>query len=296
MADERRRETTASGFWAALTAAKGGSIPDGDLDPETADALRHLHRLTLSPPPAGARDRVDRAVERQRAALLAGRRHKETTDMNQLQARVLPHPGRPMWGSAPAARPTPVKRHHPFVGWHSLQAASTVLLVLALAGGFLALRPNRPDPRSNSFGSLPAAQASPEATPEPIVTVEPDVEFTDMGVVDPLPPEPLAIGFYRMTLAPDAAFTAPSGDPGLGVQVIESGTVTLRGFSDDITISRTAGDTLSGMQYQEVLQAGLETALEPGDSFVWPPFVVGEVRNDGTEPVVIASFDIRPDA
>jgi hypothetical protein len=40
---------------------------------------------------------------------------------------------------------------------------------------------------------------------------------------------------------------------------------------------------------------GDETQLGPGDGFIWTLSLGGEVRNDGTEPVVVATVDICPE-
>ncbi len=76
-------------------------------------------------------------------------------------------------------------------------------------------------------------------------------------------------------------------DPDLGPHVIESGTMTVRNFTDDIVIHRTDGG-------QEVVPAGAEASLEAGDSFAWEPYVGGEVRNDGDEPLIFYAVNIFP--
>jgi len=70
--------------------------------------------------------------------------------------------------------------------------------------------------------------------------------------------------------------------------------MTLRNFSGDIVVARASRQATPGAEATETLAAGTETRLGPGDGFVWTPFLGGEVRNDGTEPVVFVSFDIRP--
>lgn len=80
--------------------------------------------------------------------------------------------------------------------------------------------------------------------------------------------------------------TFPPGDPELGPHLVESGTLTVGHFSADITITRAANPaTPDAQRTSEILPAGEETQIGPGDGFLWPPYAGGENRNEGTEPV-----------
>ena len=141
-----------------------------------------------------------------------------------------------------------------------------------------------------------------EATPAPgpiQPTITGEIAFLEeigFGTVDALPPAPASIGFIRVEVAPGAGVAYPPGDPGLGAHLVESGTLTLRNFSEDIVVTRAAGEGTPGPQASEVLPAGTETQLGPGDGFFFPPVVAGEFHNDGTEPVVLAIVLIFPEA
>ena len=139
------------------------------------------------------------------------------------------------------------------------------------------------------LGSHPRADAQ-EGTP---VVTQGDMgegitfEQIDFGTVDILPPAPATINFFHARLEPGAGIPVGAEDPGLGPQLVESGTLTLRGFTADVVVHRADGG-------QEVVPAGAEASLGPGDSFVWEPYVGGEIRNDGDEPLTFYTVNIFP--
>jgi hypothetical protein len=112
-------------------------------------------------------------------------------------------------------------------------------------------------------------------------------EQIDFGTVNVLPPAPATINFYRVRLDPGVSVPIGAEDPGLGPQLVESGTLTVRNFTEDIVVHRAGGG-------EETVTAGAEATLETGDRFVWEPYVGGEVANDGDEPVVLLTVNIYP--
>ena len=132
-----------------------------------------------------------------------------------------------------------------------------------------------------------------EATPEPpaqvVVSADITAEPTNFGIVDAFPPAPASITLLRIQMPPGSSIAVPASDPGLGATVITAGAVTLRGFTADVVVIRAN-------QAQEVIPAGTDAELGPGDTFVWQPFVGGEIRNDGTEPAEQMVIDLRPGA
>ncbi len=134
-----------------------------------------------------------------------------------------------------------------------------------------------------------------EGTPEsPEMGIPEGVSFeqTSFGTVEAFPPA--TVDLYQVRVEPGASFSFPETDPGLGLHVIESGTMTLFGFSADLTVTRAAGMATPGAQSQEVVPAGSEVTLGPGDSFTWEPYVAGEVRNDGQEAASVMVAVIVP--
>ena len=66
---------------------------------------------------------------------------------------------------------------------------------------------------------------------------------------------------------------------------MESGEVTVR-LEGAVTVTRATGP--------EEVAAGTAFTLGPGESFVWPANVHGEVRNDGQEPAVTLVTYLAP--
>jgi hypothetical protein len=283
-------------YWDGLVA--GQDLDSSTLDPTLAEAVRRLHtaRDVEGVDPAFVRNLMEElmlspsiAAPGYGAALPPINAEGRAVDL----PRMLPNPnGRSEPRRVQAARPMiPVQLRRWLGSAASLAAAAA--LVLGLVGGILVLR-DGPGSGGRS-GSIPAVQVSPEATPEPTVIIEPEIEFTDAGVVEGLSPDPLGIGFYRLTYEPGATITFGPGES-LGLAVVESGTLTLSDFSDNIMIVRAAANSPTGMQFRERLPAGSKTELGPGDAWVWPGPVGGTVSNEGTETAVVASYEIGPEA
>jgi len=96
------------------------------------------------------------------------------------------------------------------------------------------------------------------------------------GLVPEPPAGPVYFGLLHINVAPGSVFTAPA-DLSVGLNLVESGELTIR-LEAAVTITRTTGP--------EEVAAGTEFTLGPGESFIWPPNVAGELRNDGPEPAV----------
>ncbi len=95
---------------------------------------------------------------------------------------------------------------------------------------------------------------------------------------------------YRLHFAPDVTY--PIGaSPSLEVVYIESGALTLR-VEAPVTVGQVGVTDAAG----ENVAAGTEFTVEPGNYFVLPPFVGGEVRNDGQETATVSVAGILPDA
>lgn len=139
-----------------------------------------------------------------------------------------------------------------------------------------------------------------EATPEAIMPMLTGdlgfMTYADFGTVDAatLLAAPVGWNIFQLELAPGADVVYPPGDPGMGGHLVESGTLTLREFSTDIMVTRAPRQPTPETTTAEVLPAGAETHLWPGDGFLFPPLAAGEFRNDGTEPVVLAISVLFP--
>ena len=137
-----------------------------------------------------------------------------------------------------------------------------------------------------------AQDATPEAS-ETGVAEGITFELTSFGTVDTLP-SPATVDLYQVTVEPGASAFFPENDPSLGLHVVESGTLTIGRFTADVVVTRAASMGTPGAQAQEIVPVGTDATLGPGDSFVFPPFVAGEWRNDSSEPVVFTVVLIYP--
>jgi hypothetical protein len=135
------------------------------------------------------------------------------------------------------------------------------------------------------LGSHTSVRAQ-EATPVPTVVGEITIEETLFGLADIIPTAPVSIVHYRIDMPPGAQLIVDP-DPSLGMYRIASGMATVA-LAEEITLTR---DGLS----DEVVPAGEEVQLGPGDGFIWMPESAGQLRNDGTEPVVLLVVAIVPE-
>jgi mannose-6-phosphate isomerase-like protein (cupin superfamily) len=126
-----------------------------------------------------------------------------------------------------------------------------------------------------------------EATPVPTVVGAIAVEETRFGLADIVPAGPALISSYRIDMPPGTEL-AVAPDPGLELYRVAAGTVTVA-LAEEITLTR------DGVPH-EVVPGGEEVQLGPGDGFMWMPERPGEVRNAGTEPVVLLVIVINPEA
>ena len=135
-------------------------------------------------------------------------------------------------------------------------------------------------------GRHPPAHAQ-EATPVPTVVGEITIEETRFGLADIVPVGPALISSYRIAMPPGTQL-AIDPDPGLALYRVAAGMVTVA-LDEEITLTRDGAP-------DEVIPGGEEVQLEPGDGFMWMPASAGELRNAGTEPVVLLVVVIAPEA
>ena len=125
-----------------------------------------------------------------------------------------------------------------------------------------------------------------EATPVPTVIGAVTVEETRFGLADIVPAGPAVISQYRIDMPPGTQL-AIDPEPSLAMYRVASGMVTVA-LAQEITLTR------DGVP-DEVVAGGQEVQLEPGEGFMGLPESAGEVRNDGTEPVVLLVVVIFPE-
>jgi len=135
-----------------------------------------------------------------------------------------------------------------------------------------------------SVGGLVLSAGAQDATP-PISGFEIAPGVT--GEILPTSEDPPSL--YRLHFAPDVTFPF-SDDPSLGVVYVEAGTLTLRS-NLPVTVAQLGATDAEG----ENIAAETEFTVTAGDYFVLPPFVAGEVRNDGDETATVSIAGIVPE-
>jgi hypothetical protein len=139
----------------------------------------------------------------------------------------------------------------------------------------------------------PSLVAAQEGTPQGEMTMAGvDVETLTFAAAEVLPPAPAALVLQRYRLEPGAVQSSEATDPSLAFIYQESGTATIR-IAAPILVTR-AGATPGEPGAQEEIPADTDFTFGPGDSFAWPPFVAGEVRNEGSEPAMALVVIVAP--
>jgi quercetin dioxygenase-like cupin family protein len=106
-------------------------------------------------------------------------------------------------------------------------------------------------------------------------------------------PQPAALALQRVHIAPGGRTLTPAGDPRVVLVYVERGTLTA---TNTLTATVTRGAVLAtpGAQTQEAIPAETEFTMSAGDSFFSPAGSGGELRNDGTEEVILLASIIVP--
>jgi quercetin dioxygenase-like cupin family protein len=108
-----------------------------------------------------------------------------------------------------------------------------------------------------------------------------------------LPLAPAILELVRFTFAPGAVLQLPEESPSLALVYVESGTLTAR-IAEPVLITRVMPMDIPSTP--EAIAAGTEFIAGPGDSFVGPPHVAVEARNDGSEPLALLMAVLEPAA
>lgn len=139
-------------------------------------------------------------------------------------------------------------------------------------------------------------------------TMPPGVTFTPLafGQAQQLMlPDQADLALFRISLDPGARYQPDANDPSTALVYIESGKVTL---TVDAEVSVLRASTMTAMMSGdesaspaaesappfERIPANTEFQAETGDSFLVPGHVGGDLRNDGSEPVVLLIANVGP--
>jgi hypothetical protein len=157
------------------------------------------------------------------------------------------------------------------------------VLTIVIASSVLVLAVGSP-----VAGQVATPQAEAEGFPLPAGVT---AERLAAGPAEPLPPAPLVLELVRFTFAPGAVLHLPAESPSLALVSVEAGTLTAR-VAAPVMITRAAPK--SAPSPPEAIAAGTAFRAGPGDSFVGPPHVAVEVRNGGSEPLLLLMAVLEP--
>jgi len=111
------------------------------------------------------------------------------------------------------------------------------------------------------------------------------------GLAEPFSLAPSVLELVRFTFAPGAVLHLPEENPSLALVYVEAGTLTAR-VAAPVLITRAAPIGIPSTP--EAIAVGTEFRAGPGGSFVGPPHVAVEARNDESEPLVLLMAVLEP--
>ncbi|MDP8930488.1 MAG: hypothetical protein M3O70_18450 [Actinomycetota bacterium] len=153
-----------------------------------------------------------------------------------------------------------------------------------------------------AFGVQPVAFAQ-EATPAAEGFIEEGITFEPLAFATTLAlPSTGELFMARVSFDPGAGFPLEESDPTYALAVIESGelivlqdaplVVTRAGAFDAAIAAGEEGEAFTPAT--EEIAAGQEVTLRAGDAALFPPNVVGEIRNDSQVRTVVLVAIVGP--
>ena len=277
--NDDRRAADLDQYWDALAAGRPEAAPT-PADGELTALVDRLHRAitlpTLFPTPDAAWREIRPATARSRpGALEAGAGAPISFESN---GRVAAFPARP--ATAPPAR-----------GRVTVQAAAAMLLVLAIAAGYLAFwqaRQNRLENQTWLPASV-AATLSDDYSEETLFRATFAADERPVGLTEGI--------LYRLTMPPGTTLPLLTGmacdcperapESGIGIEIVQSGAYRVR-IDAPVWIQRGG----FAAERQEI-PAGQAVTLEPGDIAIYHDYAASaEAGAVGGTPVVIVGFAI----
>ena len=104
-------------------------------------------------------------------------------------------------------------------------------------------------------------------------------------------PQSAALAMQRVRIAPGGRIVTPGDDPRVVLLYVESGSLTVR---NTVATTVTRGVALATPGAQEAIPAETEFTMTAGDSSLSPAGSGGELRNDGTEEVILLATLLIP--
>ena len=118
-------------------------------------------------------------------------------------------------------------------------------------------------------------------------------ELLAVGTVPSFPSSPAELALQRVVIVPGGHIDTPGNDGRVTLIYVERGTLTVRNTVDTV-VTRGAAMGTPGAQAQEAIPAETEFTMSAGDANLSPASSGGELRNDGTEEVILLAGLIVP--
>jgi hypothetical protein len=159
----------------------------------------------------------------------------------------------------------------------SLIAVAVVLLGVAALGASRSATARDEIPEAMKAGELTDATA----------------ELLAVGMLPSSLPHPAALALQRVRIAPGGTVVVAADDPKVVLFYVERGTLTVH-TTVDAVVTRGATRATPGAQAQEAVPAKTEFTMSAGDSSLSPAGSGGELRNDGSQEVILLASLIAP--
>jgi len=114
-----------------------------------------------------------------------------------------------------------------------------------------------------------------------------------VGTLPSALPQPAELALQRVVIAPGGHIDTPGDDPRVVLLYVERGTLTVRN-TVATQVTRGAALATPGAEAQEAVPAETEFTMSAGDATLSPAGSGGELRNDGSEEVVLLAGLIVP--
>ena len=118
-------------------------------------------------------------------------------------------------------------------------------------------------------------------------------ELLAVGTLPSALPQPAELALQRVVIAPGGHIDTPGDDPRVVLLYVERGTLTVRTTVATV-VTRGAALATPGAQAQEAIPAETEFTMSAGDATLSPGGSGGELRNEGSEEVILLASIIVP--
>ena len=264
-----------SRFWDDV--ARGGAANSGPLDPETAAAIRRLHRLTAAPLPGQARERVWRRLMATNPTA-GGLHDTPATNPNGAFPKVSPNGRTPRSHALTRRRILPDPRRGDMTP--VVRIALALLLLVGLIGGWALAGAPWPG-KNEGHAAIPAPAVTPAATPDPATYTG---VLIDTVIADqPLTSQYIDVEEYRFN--PGNGSLGNDGADSNFVEFVTQGEISLTADRPTIVVRGLGGAPQSA-------PANVKIDLKAGDAIAVGPRTTFMHEHTGASPAVLISFNL----